>query len=310
MTETNLKGARTASRTKNSSPKRIGAQAEKPGRDLLRLLAALGRDGGASGRRGLRDGFVVIAARRNGVTSIVANIPCEAADEAVAKGLACWRGAGEASRLELSPEGEAYARRCAAPAGLEPFRAQHMEIGVRILDAGGPALMVDESESPLAWLARRKDRNGQPYINAAQFAAGHRFGRDVACAQILPRVTSDWSGQARSPDSGPRAMTPGETALAARQRLDRAACALGGEFNNLLIDVCGFQKRLELVERERGWPARAGKLVLRLALDRLADHYGLASEAQGPDPGGRIRTWGASDYRPSIDAADAPIPRS
>ena len=138
-------------------------------------------------------------------------------------------------------------------------------------------------------------------VDAAQYAAGQRFGRDVASAQLLPRVTSDWSGQVRAPGAGPRNLTPSEMAVAARQRLDRAANALGAELANLLIDVCGFQKRLELVERERAWPARAGKLVLRIALDRLADHYGLASMARGPERDGRIRRWGASDYRPSVD---------
>ena len=32
---------------------------------------------------------------------------------------------------------------------------------------------------------------------------------------------------------------------------------------------------LAAAEKGLGWPVRAGKLVLGLALDRLADHYGL-----------------------------------
>jgi hypothetical protein len=32
---------------------------------------------------------------------------------------------------------------------------------------------------------------------------------------------------------------------------------------------------METAERALGWPARAGRVVLTLALDRLADFYGL-----------------------------------
>ena len=49
-------------------------------------------------------------------------------------------------------------------------------------------------------------------------------------------------------------------------------------------------------------PSRDGstKLVLRLALRSLARHYGLSAVARGGD-GGKVRHWGAEDYRPRID---------
>lgn len=78
--------------------------------------------------------------------------------------------------------------------------------------------------------------------------------------------------------------------IAARQRVDHALDAVGPEFAGLLMDVCCFLKMLADVERERGWPARSGKVILQLGLDRLARHYGYEGEATGRAQAS-VRTW-------------------
>ncbi|MFV0281126.1 MAG: DUF6456 domain-containing protein [Rhodoblastus sp.] len=268
------------------------------GRDARRLLLALAKEGAGPARADLCENFLVVAAPRAGVTAIIAKTPAGAGDELQARGLARWTAHAPA-RLELTGEGANLARRLAAPAGVAPFRAQHGEFVQRALESGACAVAVDAAESPLTWLARRKGRDGAPFLAPAQIEAGERFRRDVEIAQLRQRVTSDWSGAAGAGQRGPQNMQMSDVLVAARQRLDRAAQALGGELAGVLFDVCGMQKGLELVERERAWPPRSGKIALRIALDRLAAHYGLGSLARGPERG-RLVNWGASDYRPNV----------
>ena len=84
----------------------------------------------------------------------------------------------------------------------------------------------------------------------------------------------------------------------------RALMAVGPEVAGVLVDICCELKGLEEAEKENGWPQRAGKVVLQIALTRLARHYGLiGKEVGGEQPRGRrLRHWGSDDYRPTLDA--------
>ncbi|MDR6303650.1 hypothetical protein GGQ85_001344 [Nitrobacter vulgaris] len=179
---------------------------------------------------------------------------------------------------------------------VDRFRAQHLSLAEReiVTDAGIATVMANDSESPLAWLARRKGRDGRAMISPNQFAAGERLRADFTRGNLTPRVTSNWSAPTGGRGSGAGACEMTDLIVAARQRVRRALEACGPEFSGLLMDVCCFLRGLEDVERERGWPPRSAKVVLQLALDRLATHYGLHARAE---TSAHVRTWLASDAR-------------
>lgn len=182
----------------------------------------------------------------------------------------------------------------AAASGIDARRAAHMQLGTReiMTENGLDRVTVNDSESPLAWLARRKGRDGRTMIDSIEFMAGERLRADFTRAHLSPRVTSSWSGLARGRNcGGGDAGSMTDMVIAARQRVQLALDACGPEFSGVLMDVCCFLHGLEDVERAHGWPARSAKVVLQLALDRLARHYGL----QRPAHRAPIRTWLAED---------------
>jgi hypothetical protein len=159
-------------------------------------------------------------------------------------------------------------------------------------------------EGSLAWLRQRRDKDGQPLVTEAQFDAGERLATDYWHAQLMPRVTADWSAAAASrrtrraaPGAG---VELGDNVVAARQRVARALTAVGPELAGILVDVCCHEVGLATAERAHGLPQRSGKIVLQLALTSLARHYGIII---APSPmAARMRHWGTGDYRPDIEA--------
>ena len=189
----------------------------------------------------------------------------------------------------------------------DEFAAQHQDRKVRILDVEGvrrPAI-VNDNENPLRWLATRKDKTGRPMLERYQVEAGERLRADYQFAGLTSKVTASWNPAASANSSGGAndAAAHMDNIMAARQRVVRAVAAVGPELAGILVDVCCHLKGLEDAEKNEGWPQRSGKVILQLALTRLARHYGLVSEEE---VSGNLRRklthWGADDYRPRMNA--------
>lgn len=173
---------------------------------------------------------------------------------------------------------------------VDRFRARHLALGRRHIatEYGAAAVTVDEQESPLAWLARRRGRDGGALIEPHQLQAGERLRRDFTVADLMPHVTTNWDNPLSS--GGGAVATANDTMTDARHRVHAALETVGPEFAGLLLDVCCFLKGLEDIERERRWPLRSGKVVLQIALEQLARHYGYTGETRGRARA-PVRTW-------------------
>lgn len=177
--------------------------------------------------------------------------------------------------------------------------------GTMAAEPGHPR--VNEAESPLAWLHSRTRADGGKLIDDAAFLAGERFRRDVTQAAMLPSVTTNWSRMeaASSRASLRDPAMASDAVIAARQRVRAAFQILGRDMGHFVLDICGFLVPLQQAEMQRSWPARSGKLVLKLALARLASHYGISDTATGRSSGragDRVVAWHDSPERASMAA--------
>ncbi len=131
------------------------------------------------------------------------------------------------------------------------------------------SVTVNLAESPLSWL------HIHGHLNERQFLAGEKLRGDYEAAQLGPRVTMTWDAMPvnKSRRSAPRFVEAGEHSLYAKDRFDQAITALGQDLSDIAWRVICAGEGMSVAEKSMGWPTRSGKLVLRIALDRLADHY-------------------------------------
>ena len=128
------------------------------------------------------------------------------------------------------------------------------------------SVTVNLAESPLTWLHSRG------HLTDRQFDAGERLRVDYERAQMSPSITMRWD-PVRVDGGGGDGLTPSERQLAAKARFDGAMAEAGSGLRDILWRVVCAGEGLPDAEKALQWPARSGKLVLKLALDRVADFY-------------------------------------
>ncbi|MES1203156.1 MAG: DUF6456 domain-containing protein [Pseudomonadota bacterium] len=175
----------------------------------------------------------------------------------------------------LSEAGRARVRREAAD-GAERFVAQHAPLKDRVVIDGDGELgraRAIVSDGGLKRLAQLRDARGLPWLNPGELSAASRLREDWERAQVGLTRGSDWA----APPRGSAARGPCNAqelvvtaACDARTRVEKRLAALAPPLRRVVERVCLAEEGLEALERGEGWPARSGKIALKLGLAQLA----------------------------------------
>ena len=128
------------------------------------------------------------------------------------------------------------------------------------------SVSVNIAESPLSWL------HAHGHLEDRLYQAGERLRSDYERARLSPSITMRWDS-VRIKTTGEKGLSDVERGVAARERFDGAISQAGRGLEDILWRVVCAGETLPVAEKGLQWPARSGKLVLKLALERVADFY-------------------------------------
>ncbi|MEO0486638.1 MAG: DUF6456 domain-containing protein [Pseudomonadota bacterium] len=270
--------------------------------------AEIARQGERILRRLCEAGAVLAVARDMDKAVIVRDGPENAAtktavvDRQIAQALAikdwiaCDNPEARIARYRITSVGRSALKRLLAQAesraagfneSQSAFAGQHQDWAERAVMDDGEArprrVRYNLGESPLTALARRKDKAGQPFLSEELVVAGERLREDFELAQMGPRVAQNWERFLTGGQSGGFTSTDGLGGPeAARTRVQDALADLGPGLGDVVLRCCCFLEGLETAEKRMGWSARSGKIVLRIALSHLKQHYDARHGRFGP----------------------------
>ncbi len=213
----------------------------------------------------------------------------DVAEALALKGFIEGSAKGRISRYGITAAGRAEVRRLMAESESRRASARGNAEDTDVIDAGDMFLAPARgqrsrkarsagAESPLSVLARRKRGSGGAWLTPDLVAAGMRFRETWELAQIGGELTRDWGKLVAGRVSSGRASSAvaGHTAtrrLEAEQGLSAAIRALGPDMAETVIMAVCREQGMEDIEDRLDYPARSGKIVLRIALATLQRHY-------------------------------------
>ncbi|MCO8146061.1 helix-turn-helix domain-containing protein [Rhodovulum tesquicola] len=290
--------ARTAQPRKEIPPMTATIRVDRPTaddptiqREARRILRRLNEPGAFLAVAHDMEKAAVLREGPDGHTSRVAVVERSVAEVFALRDWIGCRTRGRVTIYEITSAGRAALKRILAgdearqPGQAEagsPYGDQHRDWETAT-DEKAERIRYNRAESPLSILGRRRDKDGKPFLAPDLVAAGERLREDFEISQMGPRIAQNWerflTGGQRGgfqPGSGPLNGPTG-----ARERVASALRDLGPGLGDVVLRCCCFLEGMEQVEDHMGWSARSGKIVLRIALQRLKLHY----ERLGEDAG-------------------------
>ncbi|WP_102107168.1 DUF6456 domain-containing protein [Oceaniglobus roseus] len=238
-------------------------------KDIRRALRRLGEPGACLAIATGMENAVVVRQTPAGDTVRTAVLPCAVAEVMALRGWITATVSGKITRYAITASGRAALKQqLDQAAALRPATNRGPEVGSLRMRYGA-------AESPLLALARRRERDGTPFLTDDLVAAAERMREDYELAlaglKTPPALEALLAAAAGDLPEGDALMAPGPEM--ARLRLGRALADLGPGLSDVALRCCCCLEGMESIERRMGWAARSGKIVLRIALQRLRRYY-------------------------------------
>ncbi len=238
--------------------------------EARRILRRLSEQGACLAVANGMETAVVVREDPNGQT-----IRTGAVDKEIAEAMALrdWIASGDNGRVLR------YRITSAGRAALRDLLANDDEPETHAANGGEHHARYGMAETPILMLARRRDRDGTPFLSTELVRAGERLREDYEIAAMAGVPEGGWESLLGRPSEGD---VTARGAEGAKARLLAALAELGPGLGDVTFRVCCQLEGLESVEKRMGWAARSGKIVLRIALQRLAQH---CEDRDGPGGG-------------------------
>ena len=200
--------------------------------------------------------------------------------------MTCTDPNARVARYVITNAGRAELRRLTAQDENRASGLSEVDSGVsawddKLIDLPRHASRPQPVESPLVGLSRRRDSKGHPLLSRDLVAVGERLREDYELVELAFAEQTNWRKYLEGDElhltaGGPKG---GRDAL---DRIRRALAELGPGLSDVALRCCCFLEGLEQTEKTMGWSARSGKIVLRIALQRLKRHYAETEGRYGP----------------------------
>lgn len=132
------------------------------------------------------------------------------------------------------------------------------------------------TDAPFQVLSRRRRADGEAWLPPELVAAANRFRETWELAQIDASQLRDWDRLVAgriSANAGGQGQGAAIRRLDAERSLNAAIHALGPDLAETVLRGVCHEEGMEEIEDRLDFPARSGKIVLRIALRTLARHY-------------------------------------